>query len=305
MNLISLVGEQPIPNLLPLWQDDHFSQVIFCASETTYPVAQVMEQVIAQDPGLQHIQLLAPFEVPAYDLPQAVSRITYQAEQIKQRSDGLMINLTGGTKLMSMAAMLAARQVNVPFIYVSTEEGVIITFDKDGIPIQRQPISVTISAAQYLRAHGLEVSDNQAFNPDGPYSNIAPPKEGDWLEETLRKQLAVSGLFDDVQRGMFIRREEKGGWVNNELDVVATRNGRLAVCSCKSGENITNDHLYELSSLSRRESAGIYCVKVLVLARETVTTAFQQRAKASGILLITGRMLPNAAEHIGLALSWT
>lgn len=49
MILLSLVGEQPIPNLIPLWQNAAIRSVQFVASETTLKVAENLAHVVKSD----------------------------------------------------------------------------------------------------------------------------------------------------------------------------------------------------------------------------------------------------------------
>ena len=108
---------------------------------------------------------------------------------------------------------------------------------------------------------------------------------GSLLEELVYRKAVASRLFDDVVRNVKITRQTGGERVENELDVVVTRNGRLAVVSCKTGSQVEktqnlNKALYELSALSRREEAGIYCVKVLALEQAAPKKAVLERTPA-------------------------
>jgi len=296
--LLSLLGEQPIPNLIPLWHSTEFTATRFAATQTTLPVAQMLTEAIRKDPQLKHLKVEEPLILEAYDLGQARSRLVAALAEYQAQGIPVRLNLTGGTKLMSLAALQAAYGTGVPLLYVTTEQNQIIHYQSDGSETSREPIQVQISVAQYLSAHGLEVSDNQAFDPNGPRSQIAPPKEGDELEKKVERLARESDYFDDVRRGVYIRAVSGRTLVTNELDVVVTHNGRLAVCSCKSGQNLNNDDIYEVASLSRREAAGIYCGKVLVSALPEVPQALLDRAKASGVCLVYGKSVDMVANFI-------
>ena len=301
MILLSLLGEQPIPNLLPLWQYPDYTAVQFAATRRTLPVAQTLTNAIARDPAIKRVEVLDPLILEAYNIAQARAALAGALANFLQAGRAVQLNLTGGTKLMSLAALQAAFGTGVPLLYVSTEEKIIIHYHSDGSEYQRDAIQVKISVAQYLQAHGLECGNSQSFNPNGPFSDIQPPKEGDKLEESVYLQACQSNLFDDVRRNLFVRRQTEQGQVVNELDVVATHNGRLVVCSCKSGK-LTNDALYELTSLLRRELAGIYCGKVLVSGQIDLSKALRDRASADGVRLIYGSEVENAASHLFAAL---
>jgi hypothetical protein len=286
MLLLSLIGEQPIPSLLPLWQFPEYTATQFAATRTTLPVAQTLAAAIRQDAQLKHIDVLEPLLLEAYAIAQA--RDALSAALVAHRAQGreVCLNLTGGTKLMSLAALQAAFGSGVKLLYVSTEENQVIHLASDGSELARQPIQVRISIEQYLAAHGLQVE-----------ARPAALKDGSALEEIVARRAFESGSFDDVRRNVFIRRRTERGPVENELDVVVTRNGRLAVCSCKSGGKITKEHIYELASLSRREAAGIYCGKVLVTDHPDPTRAVRDRARSMGVHLVYGKEQENVVEH--------
>lgn len=300
MILLSLIGEQPIPNLLPLWQNAGFTATQFACTEATQPAAQSLQAALQNDPHLCKVELLPPLLLHAYDIQK--SRRALAAAIGRHLEDGheVCLNLTGGTKIMSLAALQAAYGSGIRLLYVSTEERQLIYFGSDGAETERAPFNVRISVEQYLRAHGLEVSDNYGFKPGNPNRAEPPPKEGDALEKKVEHLVRQSGWFDDVRRGVFIRRQTRSGAVVNELDVVAVRNARLVVCSCKAGKEVTNDDLYELSSLSRREAAGIYCGKVLAAANPA-SDALVERARSSGVSLVHGPQVDHIAYYFKLA----
>ena len=296
MFLLSLVGEQPIPNLLPLFQDASIKTVRFAATAATRSVALGLERFICQDRTLSRLQVQPVLDLPAYQIDKAREEISHAlVEQLK--GGPVWVNLTGGTKIMSLAAMLAAKDYGAGLLYVSSEENQIILLNSNGAENGRQPLNVQVSVEQYLHAHDLEVSDTLNFSSLGPRSRVRQPKEGDQLEEIVYHQLRDSGRFDDVRRNVYIRKKVRGDWVVNELDVVVTLNGRMAVCSCKSG-SVTKEHVYELSSLSRREAAGIYCGKVLICGLADIADAVKQRASGFGVRVIYGSTVQNCVDKV-------
>lgn len=296
MLLLSLIGEQPIPNLLPLWQHRKFSATQFAATTKTWTVVEQLSAAMQSDPALKTVEILPLLKLEAYDISQARRALSTALNQHLKEGRQVVLNLTGGTKLMSLAGLQAAFGSGVGLLYVSTEIGQHIWMASDGTEQERYPIEVHINVAQYLQPHGLEVSQR-------PHD---PSKVGSTLEEQVYRQAFASGLFDDVQRNVYICRQTGKGQVENELDVVVTRNGRLAVVSCKTGSQAgktpnVNKVLYELASLSRREAAGIYCGKVLVIEQDSPSRAILERAREMGIHLVYGAEIANVANHLRLA----
>ncbi len=300
MLLLSLLGEQPIPNLLPLWQDGRYTATQFAATKATMPLAEQLARFVRHDPHLGRLTVLEPLLLPPYDIAQARAILAGRLAECQLAGQPVSLNLTGGTKLMSLAALQAAFGSGAPLVYVATEENRLITLGSDGAERASEPIHVRVTVEQYLRAHGLDVGDSLKFER-GPARPRLSVMAGDPLEQRVFQAARKAGVFDDVRRQVFIRRFTQLGPVINELDVVVTRNGRLVVCSCKSGRAATKEAIYELASLSRREAAGIYCGKVLVSDQAQLPPAVRDRARASGVRLVYGPELPNLGSHLRLA----
>lgn len=293
MHYIALVGEQPMPILLPLWQEFGFTSVQLIASDTTRAVSEYLTDYINSDPALGIKKVHPPVTVDAYALDSA--SVAINGLLGKHRYHKVVLNLTGGTKMMSIAAQQAARGTHARLLYVSAEKHNLIYFSSDSSDTQTIPIHVKVSVDQYFNAHGFECSDSQNFGIRE--CEVPPPKLGDALEDHIYDLLCRSGLFDDVRRNVFIRKAAGNGEVTNEFDVVVTRNGNLAVCSCKSGM-VDNRVLYELASLSRREVAGIYCGKVLASTKKTLQPGVINRAEQDNIRIICADELDDAARIV-------
>lgn len=295
MILLSLVGEQPIPNLLPLWQFTEFDAVQFAATETTRPQAEALRQAIARDEQLRRLTVQPLVTVEAYHLSKARQVLARAVADWQSRGETVCLNFTGGTKIMSAAALQSAYGTGAPLMYVSSEQNEVIFYQSDGVETRRVPITVAVTVSQYLEACGLEM---RLPNPNA----APPPKEGDRLEQLVFERALAAGLFDDVQRNVSVmRRLSNGAMVKNELDVVVTRNGHLAVCSCKSGRNVTNEALYEVAALSSRENLGIYCGKLLAAAEPELPPGLYERARAARIQLVDGRQLDRIDFYLKLA----
>ena len=113
--LISLVGEQPIPNLLPL---RHFkpaaSLVVY--SSFTKKAANRLRQLV--DGAAEFLEL----EVDAYDIQQIQASLLDAISRRSVNGQDLLFNITGGTKPMSLAAFLTAQKLTAPVIYLQSEE---------------------------------------------------------------------------------------------------------------------------------------------------------------------------------------
>jgi len=291
--LLSFLGEQPMPVLLPLWASKSYDATCLVPTEKTEDLARSLSIFIRRDRDLSRIKVLPYFKIAAYDLERAEMTIRKQVNQLMNTYSGkVCINLTGGTKIMSMAGMLAAFEMGCSMIYLSTEKNKTITIAPGKTVSDSSPLFVSISIDQYLSAYGIESSLDHSFaDPESP--TLHPPKEGDDLEEFVFQKAVASGYFDDVKKGLFIRKKTfHGESIINELDVIVIRNGRLAVCSCKSGK-YNKEYLAELEAVTAREKFGIYCGKVFASNENEFSDYRINEFRMNHVSLVYGNSLEN------------
>lgn len=116
---------------------------------------------------------------------------------------------------------------------------------------------------------------------------------GKWLDAIAYVLLNNSGLFGDVQP------DQRLQGVPNELDVLATRNGQLAVVECKSGDLGGQNTLNKLQAI--RSGLGLFTRSFFVTSRDEaeVDKDFRNRAVQYGVRkIITAETLLQAAEII-------
>lgn len=297
MFCITLVGEQPIPILLPLWQLTEITDLQFVASSKTEDVAIRLEGIVKSDDALKGIQVHERLLVSAYNLTDTQQKVS-QAIYDHQNQHRVLVNLTSGTKIMSLGCLQAAQALDAQLVYVSTETRELLFFHPASKKEWTERFNVVIDCYQYFNAHGFDASLNHNFRSS--FASVMPPKQGDELENTIFQLCHESSLFDHVQKNLYVRKRlpDQTG-VINELDIVVTRNGSLAICSCKSGK-LSNDPLYELSSLASRELAGIYCKKFLItsLNESAIPGSIKDRATSLGIQIVSQENLQQSAEII-------
>lgn len=156
--LVLLVGEQPVPNLLPT---RHIKPQVAVLVHTrqTQNIADRLKNLLSECTCLLCC-------VDAYNLPQ----IQYDLQNLLEQNVAgyqLLFNLTGGTKPMSLAAFQVAFQRQAPFVYFRTEGGqsrlYYYRFVDQGIELTREEeISEVITLDDYLRA---QVGDYTTDSP--------------------------------------------------------------------------------------------------------------------------------------------
>lgn len=111
---ISLVGEQPIPNLLPLryYRPD---LVLLVYSKFTQRAAKRFTHLIQNETNVSEL------EVDAYDIISIQEKIAGKLHEQVSDTDEVIFNITGGTKPMSLATFLVAANRQADVCYLQSE----------------------------------------------------------------------------------------------------------------------------------------------------------------------------------------
>ena len=285
-----------MPILIPLWQFKDVTDIQFVATKETSQHAESLKHFIKQDKTLRDLTIHDIIIADAYNLIETRTKVSEAIS--KNQHDMVLINYTSGTKIMSLGCLLASQAYGSKMLYVSTETNKLFTFDYATQTELCDPINININSFQYFQAHGFDANYNLNFSC--PHHPVKTPKSGDFLEEFAYKKCFESGLFSDVQKNVYIQKIlSNGKEVKNELDIVMTYNGNLAVCSCKSGK-LDNNVLYELIALSRAEAMGIYCSRFLIISSDasSLKPGITNRAAEYGIKIISSDLHNNLERVI-------
>lgn len=360
--MIALASEQRMQNVIPVFQKGLGFEKVY-----------LIRSIDADQPGShfaravsdvkETLESLAHVEVEVWN--RAVDAYAFEetrraaAEVIRRESPReAVVNLTGGTKCMSIAAFLAAQENGAKSLYVDTANEKLVWFKPDG-SVQEEPFELggrltvpvyfysngrridgqrtqrqALPAAAYelarellslwpqsvptLEEFGRSISQGQkrlsntgldvrvtellqryhfiAAAADGSWE-VAPQGRavltGKWLEAMVYVLLKDSEYFDDVMVNVCL------SGIENELDVVAVRNGQLAVIECKSGDLGGQTTLNKLQAI--RTTLGKFTRGFFVTSRtaEQVDSNFRVRASEYGIRsIITAEQLLQAADEI-------
>lgn len=277
MKLVCLVGEQPIPNLLPIISLQPESVLLAC-TETTKKVAK---NLVAMLPS-SNIR-----EITDYNLSDAIA-------QLKELCDAqTIINLTGGTKLMALAAYEVARSFQLPFIYLRSQGKVSLLqrfeWNEDGPhQVSEVPLPALISIQDYLRAHGLH-----AITQGGPQN----PQESGLVR-------VFESLVDECQTNMLFEAFE--------IDFLLRRGNQVAVVEAKMQTSNTRKGIDQLNTIAGRAYLGTYTGKIWIVSKP-LGNQLAHLAEARQIYVIhvsgqinrqTGRLVPDEAsrQRIEIAL---
>ncbi|HPW30734.1 MAG TPA: DUF1887 family CARF protein, partial [Rhodoferax sp.] len=155
---LCLVSAQATPNLLPLLDDAwRPKKVVLACSAQMKHAAQALRAVIQTKASGMVVETL---ELPnAYDYAAlSDSFLSYLAEH---ESEHIALNVTGGTKLMAVAAQEAFRSAGKPVFYVNVESDEVLVIGEKSTGQAAQPLRAKLKVHEMLRAHGYSVTTQE------------------------------------------------------------------------------------------------------------------------------------------------
>lgn len=264
--LISLIGEQPAPNLLSL---RHYSpaHVVLVHTGFTKLRAQRLAAVIGDT-------VEKPWcEVEPYRADEIERQLEAYIDKRAWAGSQLVFNLTGGTKPMVLAACEVARRRGARAFYYQTEDNKSLIHPyhfEQGNLICETPVAIeeTLTLDHYLRLYV------------GRYS-VGKLKESleRMVEATLRQSLPEYEFMPAV------RLVELAG--NVEIDLLARCGNQVAVFETKRQGKKGLD---QLNGVTDQRTLGTYTRKILVSATDLDSNNLEL-AKAYKIKVI---VLPSA-----------
>ena len=262
--MISFLGEQPIPNLLPA-QFYRPDLVVLVYTDRTEGVHKRLRRLIK---SAVRSCFVDPYEI--VKIHAALDRMV--AEAGLEKTD-LVLNLTGGTKAMILAGYRLAEARKTRFMYLQTEGKVSriyqYRFTNDGPlldTVDTVPGILTID--EYLKAH-LE-----RYTVTGPAST-----PGGDFEVAVAE--ALGGAVDEIEVGVKV-----GGAL--DIDVVVRCGNQVGIAEVKSGNSARKkEGIGQLATAGGREFLGTYHTRFLIVdSAWTDLSDLRDLAKAREIVLI-------------------
>ena len=267
--LVSLVGEQTIPNVVPLLHysiEGSVDSSLLVHTSRTAEACNWIDDVLP--PALDRLPRL---EVSPYDVAATANQLTGRlAEVMRERSlsvEQVMINITGGTKLMSLAAYGLAAQLGCEAIYYQTETA--------GAPLilsyrfaERQVISSPVvphdvlTIESYFRAYGVavppEASDQRRSLQQKISKQRGDTKRGFEFEYAVYE--ALSGVVDGVLTGIKINGRDS----SSDIDLIFRRGNVVGVGQLKCGKAAYSLDGVKQLTLFSGQPYGTYTKKLLI-----------------------------------------
>lgn len=265
--LLSLIGEQPMPALLP----DRFlrpERTWLICTERTEPVARRLQRLL---PHAQ-IETTDPYDLPA--ILAALGRLLPADEPV-------IVNLTGGTKMMMLAAFALAMQRGWDFVYLESERtpNRLHRYSLAGGHLRRtasQELPALIAAADYLNAH-LPGFDETGFSRD---------EKGQLTIGGRFEQAVYDALAGDFEVLCGVRPQGVANQI--EIDLVIRRGNRVGIAEVKlgGGEERPKQGIDQLSTAGGRVYLGTYTSKFLITGSRPAAS-IKQLASEQAVTLIS------------------
>jgi|FaiFalDrversion3_1042247.scaffolds.fasta_scaffold00157_4 Holliday junction resolvase-like predicted endonuclease len=277
--VLSLMGEQPSPVLIPLLFIRP-TTAVFVATEQTRRRAERIGNLVRNRMDTDLVI------VPAYDVRKAQSLMEEWLEGNRLAFDEVWINFSGGTKPMALAAFAAAARFGPKLLYLESERRRSIlykyTVDNDGrlAPVQREEVPPIIDIKTYIRAH----VDDARFDV---YKNTA----GRPFEESVANALRRGNGIDEVIEGVRF----SGGQV--DIDVVVRCGNQIGLVEAKTGQ-VKKEAIDQLNTAAQQ--LGTYVAKFWVRANtaQKSPALLDELARAQGIVVIELRSYDQATHTI-------
>ena len=239
--MLCLAGGQPMPNLIPIY---HYNpdRVIIAYTDTSISIKSKKGLVNVLSEKCTVVEV----EIPAYDLKVAKEKLVATLDWIDP-ADEIYFNITGGTKLMSFAAIQLAFKNNTNVIYLDSDNSGNRIYHFESINGElslsktEQDIVSKVTIKDFLKAH-----------------NITPNLKSS-TTEAFEKSIfdCLNGKFDEIMSN--VRFKENN---NVEIDVIVRNGSQFAIGEITAGKN---DHKRKIDQINSASSIlGAYTKKFMI-----------------------------------------
>jgi hypothetical protein len=254
--MIALVGGQPQLNLIPIL---HYrpNNAVFVYTATTREKYENLK--IALEKWDCHIYGI---ETDPYDIAAITSTLNKLLAEMAELSQQPMIfNLTGGTKIMSLAACQVAAQYNAPVIYLQSERGgsIVDLYNWQGHQLTRQQqewLPEYLDLRDVLDLHlgqGKDATGKKRWEEKGSYER---GDEGHLFERAIAQVLTDHDY--EVMCGVSDPRHQI------DIDIMIRYQNQIGILEVKASQSTIGLNAVKQLSIAMRYLGGIYIRPFLV-----------------------------------------
>lgn len=240
--MISLIGEQPIPNLLPIRYEKP-DRVILVYTDYTKNGFERLKNHLGDD-LVEPLKVDSPYDIFAIqeDLKMLINSKGFS-------SFNTIFNLTGGTKPMAFASYLLAEELSSPFLYLQSEGSKSLIYHYEFSKgkaqlIKRDVIPDVLTIDDYLKAHL------------GSYGRASVKEPFEELVSTALCD-SVSEIANSVTKGTL------------EIDLVIRCGNQVGIAEIKSGKKaLKKEGIDQLNTAGEQRYLGTYTRKFFIVDRK-------------------------------------
>lgn len=335
--MFCLVSRQAMANVLPVFMLKP-DQVLLLSTKEEKQCANNLEILFQK----KKIKVYRKDNLDAYDYRAFRAVVKKELEKF---NDDVILNITGGTKLMALAARDAFAELTRKIVYCDTEHKKLITIFPD---YKIEELIADLTIEDYLSSYGYKIVSEKSVDSFKDYfklfefieandllssfvfmykrfreklnmQNMQKPRfsetnhnktiiitrnidtiiiefgssnrerfsvphsefrSGDWLEYYTFYLLDKQGN-DQLKVGVKLINE---AGIENEIDIIALKDHRLSLYSCKSGKRDNQYDLFQIETL-RNITSGTFGKGFFVTPNQQ-SISFLQRAKELNIRVV-------------------
>ena len=169
---VCIVSDQPIPNYVPVL-DNTFRprEVILLVTERMRAKADALAHTLKTRCGVKTRQIAIASE---YDMQEMEDKVLGELIALDEAKENIALNLTGGTKLMAIAAYRTFHDAGYPaFYFTATSNEVLLLDNNERLTLQPPKIKIE----DYLRLHGYQIAANNQLQHSVPRERQAIGEE--------------------------------------------------------------------------------------------------------------------------------
>ncbi|WP_457638379.1 hypothetical protein [Oceanithermus sp.] len=273
ITLISLVGEQAAPVLLPVYELQP-ARVVLAATDKTGDVAQRLRLFLAQ-----RRYDVSVIEVDPYDPERAYLELTRKAGAWlgEESTTQLVGNFSGGTKTMALALQRFLASFDSGILCYLQSEGVtnkLYFFNPGSLQQQGDPHEIR---------QCISIEDHLAIYWGQGNYKVRGPKKG--KERGIVFERVVAEALEPYVDELKVGVERQGHDV--EIDIIFRCRNQIGIAELKTGKKAQRmEGIQQLSTFGTRTSIGTYVKKFLIIDQALQENDLRALAKALGIKLV-------------------
>ena len=220
-HLISLLSEHLLPNFLVAKEyEGQYDSHIFITTQRMGEKGMTSRYCYALGIDKKDVRIVVLSEE---NLPDARQKL--QNENFS-RGDRYFVNLTGGTKIMSVAVFQHFFKYSAEFFYVPIGTNKI----EDVRTGEDLPLNYQVNIAEYLSLYGLYTETSET---EYRYDDNQGEEFEKYVFNQIKNDKQLSPERMQIARGVKIFRDKKEKLNDNEIDVMWTEDNQLYVAECK------------------------------------------------------------------------